>query len=194
MDALLNLDTYFFRLINQSGTPFWDPLFLFATNKWSWIPLYAFLVFLLFKKKKQSAFISLLFITLVIVFSDQGSVHLFKNVFERLRPCHFLENVRLVTEGCGGNFGFISSHASNVFGLAVFIGSILNKKTFAFLFFWAALVSFSRVYVGVHYPFDILFGMMYGTTIALLLLKIYYKYEKSLANFLKNTFKLDETI
>lgn len=194
MDALLNLDTYFFRLINQSGTPFWDPLFLFATNKWSWIPLYAFLVFLLFKKKKQSAFISLLFITLVIVFSDQGSVHLFKNVFERLRPCHFLENVRLVTEGCGGNFGFISSHASNVFGLAVFIGSILNKKTFAFLFFWAALVSFSRVYVGVHYPFDILFGMMYGTTIALLLLKIYYKYEKSLTNFLKNTFKLDETI
>jgi undecaprenyl-diphosphatase len=194
MDTLLDLDIYFFRLINQAGTSFWDPFFLFVTNKWSWIPLYAFLVFLIFKKKKQNAIITLLFITLVIVISDQGSVHLFKNVFERLRPCHFLDHVRLVTDGCGGNFGFISSHASNVFGLAIFIGSMLHKKTFAFLFFWAALVSFSRVYLGVHYPLDILFGMMYGSTVALLLLKIFNKYEKSLTNFLKNTFKLDETI
>jgi undecaprenyl-diphosphatase len=190
MNSILNLDTYFFRLINQGGTPFWDPIFLFATNKLSWIPLYALLIFLLFKKKKQSGFIALLFITLIIVISDQGSVHLFKNVFERLRPCHFLDNVRLVTEGCGGKFGFISSHASNVFGLAVFIGSILNKKAFGLLFLWAAFVSFSRVYVGVHYPLDILFGMIYGTTIALILLKIYSKYENTLTNILKRTFKI----
>lgn len=190
MNSLLNLDTYFFRLINQGGTPFWDPIFLLASNKWAWIPLYAFLVFLIFKKKKQSGFIALLFITLIIVISDQGSVHLFKNVFQRLRPCHFLDNVRLVTEGCGGQFGFISSHASNVFGLAVFIGSILDKKTFALLFLWAAIVSFSRVYVGVHYPLDILFGMIYGTTIALILVTIYNKYEKTLTNFLKSTFKI----
>jgi undecaprenyl-diphosphatase len=190
MNSLLNLDTYFFRLINQGGTPFWDPIFLLASNKWAWIPLYAFLVFLIFKKKKQSGFIALLFITLIIVISDQGSVHLFKNVYQRLRPCHFLDNVRLVTECCGGQFGFISSHASNVFGLAVFIGNILNKKTFALLFLWAAIVSFSRVYVGVHYPLDILFGMIYGTTIALILVTIYNKYEKTLTNFLKSTFKI----
>jgi undecaprenyl-diphosphatase len=182
MDSILHLDTYFFEFINQSGNSFWDPIFLFITNKWSWIPLYAFLIFLLFKTKKQAGFIPLIFIVILIVLCDQGSVHLFKNVFQRLRPCHVLENVRLVTEGCGGKFGFISSHASNVFGLAVFIGSILNRKTFRILFVWAALVSFSRVYVGVHYPLDILFGMMYGTTIALILTNYYKKYEKTLTN------------
>jgi undecaprenyl-diphosphatase len=182
MESILNIDILFFEFINQRGTSFWDPIFLFITNKWSWIPLYAFLIFLIYKSKKKATFIALFFITILIIACDQGSVHLFKNVFQRLRPCHVLENVRLVTEGCGGKFGFISSHASNVFGLAVFIGSILSKTTFRILFFWATLVSFSRVYVGVHYPLDIIFGMIYGTTIALIFVSIYKKYEKTLTN------------
>ncbi len=86
--------------------------------------------------------------------------------------------MRLVTGGCGGQFGFVSSHATNVFGIAIFIGKILNKKAFALLFVWAALVSYSRGYVGVHYPLDIVGGMALGTSIALVLFNIYQKIKK----------------
>ena len=180
MDVIKQLDIAFFTFVNSNGTTFWDPFFLFITHKLSWIPLYLFLIFLLFKETKNRIFIPLLSIILLIVVCDQGSVHLFKNVFERLRPCHFLENVRLVTEGCGGLYGFVSSHASNVFGLAIFIGGILGKKVFYSLFFWASLVSFSRIYVGVHYPLDIFFGMLWGSCVALLFLIFYQKIDDAI--------------
>ena len=91
-----------------------------------------------------------------------------------MRPCHALDTVRLVGDRCGGQFGFISSHASNTFALAVFLGNILQKKTLFFgLFIWAALVAYSRIYVGVHYPLDILGGMLWGTFVALVVFNIY---------------------
>ena len=179
MDWLIDLDRMFFHLINQSGTPFWDSIMLFATHKLSWIPLYLFIVYLIIKEKGKESVWILVCIGLVITCCDMGSVHLFKNMFQRLRPCHFLENVRLVTEGCGGQFGFISSHASNVFGLAVVVGKLMNKKfLFLALFFWAAVVSYSRVYVGVHYPLDIVGGMLWGIVIALICVSIYKSIRK----------------
>lgn len=174
MEWLIELDEQWFYLINQSGKESWDAFMLFTTHKLSWIPLYLLLVFIIIKEKGKESLWILATIGIVIACCDLGSVHLFKNTFQRLRPCYALENIRLVTEGCGGQFGFVSSHASNVFGLAIFIGKILEKKTlFLFLFLWAVLVSYSRVYVGVHYPFDIVGGMLWGTFVALITVKLY---------------------
>ena len=180
-DTLIKLDEKYFLLINQSGIDFLDPIMLFITHKFSWIPFYVFLVYLIFKLKGKEGFWILLSITLLITITDQGSVQLFKNVFERLRPCHVLEQVRLVTERCGGQFGFVSSHASNAFALAIFLGKILvNKKWFIGLFIWAALVAYSRVYVGVHYPLDILGGMLWGTFVALMMFNMYHIFREKI--------------
>ena len=135
IDTLHALDEKYFLLINQSGIDFLDPIMLFITYKFSWIPFSAFLIYLIFKQKGKEGFWILLSIALLITMADQGSVQVFKNVFERLRPCHVLEQVRLVTERCGGQFGFVSSHASNAFALAIFLGKVLeNKKWFVGLF------------------------------------------------------------
>ena len=177
MEWLIELDKNCFHLINGSGSTTWDSLMLFASHKLSWIPLYILLVYLIIKEKGKESIWILASMVLVVACCDMGSVHLFKNTFQRLRPCHFFDEVRLVSERCGGQFGFISSHASNVFGLAVVIGKLMNKKfLFVALFIWAAGVAYSRVYLGVHYPLDILGGMLWGTFVSLIIVSLYKKY------------------
>ncbi len=104
---------------------------------------------------------------------DQGSVKLFKDVFERLRPCHnpaIAELVHTINGKCGGKYGFVSSHATNSFALAVFCGFLFKrhyKYMLWLMLFWAAIVSYSRVYVGVHYPGDIIGGAVLGSLVGL---------------------------
>lgn len=117
-------------------------------------------------------------VALLITISDQVSVHLFKNVFQRLRPCHepALEGMVYTLGRCGGKFGFISSHASNSFAIAVFMALLLWKtlRVMAIIMLvWAAMVSYSRVYLGVHYPGDILVGGMVGALEALMVYGIW---------------------
>jgi len=143
--------------------------------KWLWIPLYAFLLYLIIKEYKWKSLIILLFIAVLITLSDQLSVHLFKNAIQRLRPCHnpaIMDQVHLVKDHCGGQFGFISSHASNSFALAVFLIGILGKrfKHFsALILVWAVLVSYSRIYLGVHYPGDVIVGGIFGCLLGYIL-------------------------
>ena len=108
----------------------------------------------------------ILFIAVVITLADQTSVHLFKNVFQRLRPCHepSLQGlVHLVNNKCGGQFGFISSHATNAFGVALLVSCWIRKQWFTLIMIlWALLIAYSRVYLGVHYPGDVLAGALWG--------------------------------
>jgi undecaprenyl-diphosphatase len=119
----------------------------------------------------------ILFIVVVITLTDQTSVHLFKNVVQRLRPCHetSLEGlVHLVNNKCGGQFGFISSHAANSFGVAVLVSLWLRKWGYtAVMLSWAMLIAYSRVYLGVHYPGDVIAGAIWGAGCAWLVFYLY---------------------
>jgi undecaprenyl-diphosphatase len=180
MGSLQKIDEYLFRLINSAGWEQMDQPMILISSKWFWIPLYIYILYLIYKRLSDQFIKILLSLGLLIFIADFGSVHLFKEVFERARPCHFLEGIRVV-DGCGGPFGFISSHASNSFAIAFFIALLFrNFWGFAWLFSWAVVIGFSRIYLGVHYPFDILGGMFWGLFVSLL---IYYIYKMKIKDF-----------
>lgn len=169
---LQDIDTSLFLFLNSIHSPAWDIIFQWITNKKSWIPFYVLLLAMTALKYQWKTIYIGIFIGFLMLVSDQISVQLFKNVFERLRPCYNLEITTLVhtiNGHCGGKFGFVSSHAANSFALAVFIGLVL-KNYYRFIIggmlFWATLVSYSRIYVGVHYPSDIICGGILGSSIA----------------------------
>ena len=180
MEYLQKIDEYFFRLINSTGWEQMDGMMILISSKWFWIPLYIYILYLIYKRFSDQFLKILLGLGLLIFLADFGSVHLFKEVFERARPCHFLDGIRVV-DGCGGPFGFISSHASNSFAIAFFIALLFrNFSAFSVLFSWAVIIGFSRIYLGVHYPFDILGGMFWGLFVSLL---VYYMYKMKIKDF-----------
>ncbi|MFT7113988.1 MAG: undecaprenyl-diphosphatase [Candidatus Azotimanducaceae bacterium] len=173
LDTLIQIDQDLFLWLNNLGTETFDWFWKLITGKSIWIPLYLFLVFVLFKKHDwKTASILLLGGIAAVGFADLISVHAFKNVFERFRPCHeseIKEFVRVV-KGCGGKYGFVSSHASNSFAVAMyfyFVFANKNLKGLWLLPLWAAIVAYSRIYVGVHYPLDIICGGILGFILAL---------------------------
>lgn len=168
VEKILEADRELYLFLNNLGNSSWDPFWLFITNKWAAIPLYALLLYFIFKTYGvKGTLVSLVLITLLITCTDQLA-NVFKHSFERPRPCRqegVMEYARFVAERCG-RFGYFSAHASSSFGLAIFVGSILKKsysKLILFLLFWAIIVSYSRIYIGVHYPLDVLTGMLIGS-------------------------------
>lgn len=182
MELIQQFDKDFFLWLNSFHNSFFDVVMFYATKTLTWLPLYLVITFYLFKEFGwQQALFTLLFISLMIAASDQGSVHFFKNVFQRLRPCHDPDLAGLVHQvngKCGGRFGFISSHASNTFAMAIFISSLFKRKwLWIGMITWATFVSYTRIYLGVHYPGDILGGAIWGVLVGYVLYKIYKKSE-----------------
>ena len=167
LDQLIQYDKELFLFLNNLGTSTWDNFWLVITNKLTFVPLYAVLLYLIYKHLGlKSLLLLVLVIAAMIIFTDQVT-NLFKDGFERLRPCRedgVKEFMRFSAPRCG-KYGFFSGHSSNSMAAAVFAGLLLRpyyKKLIFILLFWSALVAYSRIYVGVHYPSDIICGMSFG--------------------------------
>jgi undecaprenyl-diphosphatase len=181
-----NWDSDLFKLINTHHSEGMDMLMVMWSNKYIWIPLYLYIIKILFDRwlgKKNTLKSPILFwktfiyLILCVALADSTTSAIIKPLFERLRPCHveaFQSWIHL-PDGCGGMYGFCSSHAANSVALATCIYLISIKKTFAYILIaWAILVGYSRIYIGAHFPLDVLVGSLIGMIIAILVKKILY--------------------
>ncbi|MEX2512393.1 MAG: phosphatase PAP2 family protein [Cyclobacteriaceae bacterium] len=166
METIQKLDEDLFIFLNQLNAEWLDPIMLALTGRWIWIPFYMMLLYFLIKVFKKESIGYILGVALVIILADQFTSGFMKPFFERLRPCHDprWEDLIFNYAGCGGKFGFASSHAANTFALAAYLNLVAGNKIpgYKWLFLWAGIVSYTRIYLGVHYPMDILIGAVVG--------------------------------
>lgn len=177
LEKLIALDTKLFLFLNGLHSPFWDDIMCFLSGKTEWVPLYIIIIGYIVYKFRWRSLLVFVAVTLVITLADQISVKAFKDVFMRLRPSHSPEIqhlVHIVNDYRGGQYGFVSSHAANTFGLATFLALLIRARFFTvFIFTWASLVSYSRIYLGVHYPGDIICGAILGAGCAITVFILY---------------------
>jgi len=166
------------------NSPSWDKIMHIISGKIIWAPLYIGILIYIGIKYKKKFLLILPFIILAVVLADQVSVQLFKNLFQRLRPCHepSLEGmVHLVNGECGGLYGFVSSHASNSFNVALISLLFIKKKWYTIsIISWAAIIGYSRIYLGVHYPGDVICGSMVGALIGWSVYKLFEMTDRKL--------------
>lgn len=181
IEYLENIDRELFLRLNGSHLPWLDQPMYYMSEGAFWIPVYVLMLWMVTKAYNwKTALWTLLGVALVITITDRGSVELFKEVFQRYRPSrnHEISHlVHIVNDYRGGLYGFVSSHASNFFGVSTFVYFIVRERFKGkawLLFVWAGLIAYTRIYLGVHYPADILVGAIFGFLAGLLVYILFY--------------------
>ncbi len=183
IDQLIQLDHQWFQAINQGlSNPFFDFLMPVLRNRYTWVPLYLLIIYVLVKNYGKTAWWMLLFLILCFAVADYTSSSIIKPAVERLRPCNefpFNEQINKLVP-CGRGYSFPSSHAANHFAIAVFLIALFRKKRNWLLpvaFIWAASICFAQVYVGVHFPVDVVAGALLGALIGYLLAFLFLRFK-----------------
>ena len=192
IEGLLPLERDLFFALNGSESVILDNIMWTLSGRFVWIPLFLFIIFILFYKTPLKLGLLVTFILiLVFVASDQVSSSLFKPLFERFRPTHhpdFMNQVDIINGYRGGRFGFISGHATNSFGLAAFLSLSFKYRWFTIIsLFWATLNSYTRIYLGVHFISDIVAGIIVGTFLSIIFYSVLILAKKPL---LKSTYEI----
>ncbi|MFA9371782.1 MAG: phosphatase PAP2 family protein [Labilibaculum antarcticum] len=169
METLIQIDKELLLWLNSFHTPFWDVIMMIFTRKEFWIPFYLILLYQIYKFRGKEALWWIIGLFVLVALCDQISTQLFKNVFERFRPSHdpsLQGMINFVGDYRGGKYGFVSSHATNSFGFAIFSSLLFKNRLYTFFIFtWSLLIIYTRIYLGVHFPGDILGGMLLGLLI-----------------------------
>ena len=166
LDYLNELDKSLFIFLNGINSSFWDYVMYGISHKFTFVPLYAAVIYFFFKQFGRNGFLVLVMAVFTIAVADQVSSSIIKEAVHRLRPSHnpeFKDIIHLVFDKHGGLYGFVSSHAANSFAFAVFTLLLFKRRWFTIsILVWAAIVSYSRIYLGLHYPGDIVGGAVVG--------------------------------
>lgn len=177
LEKLKEIDQELFLTLNSYHSPFLDFLMYWFSDRYIWFPFYGLIIAFIVWKLRWRAIHTLVAIISVIITADRFTSGFMKPYFQRLRPCHeeSIQGIINMIAGCGGQYGFVSSHAANSFGFAMITWLIFRDKypQFGYIFLWAIPVSYSRIHLGVHYPSDVIIGAIVGMIIAWLIFKLY---------------------
>jgi undecaprenyl-diphosphatase len=182
INFFLYWDTKLFLFLNGINFSIWDPIMVLFSERLTWIAFFFVFFIFMYRKYGYLSVWPLAGVILVIIVAGQSSLHLFKNVFERLRPCHrpdMEDIIHLAADKCWESYAFISTHAAVSFGIAVFLSMLFKLRWFTVLILsWAVLVSYSRIYLGVHYPSDVIVGAFVGAACGFGIFKLLVYFDK----------------
>lgn len=186
LEKLNALDTQLFLWFNSHHSPFMDKVMWHVSGKEQWLPLYLIIIGVIIYKYRWKSIYVFISVGIFVTLADQISTNVFKEGIKRLRPSHVEELkglVHHVNDYYGGTYGFVSSHAANSFAMAVFTALLFKTPWYTYsILTWAVIVSYSRIYLGVHYPGDILGGALLGASIGY---SVYWLYSFITKKYLK---------